>query len=146
MQEAYRPRLIKYSMCCPVPWGGGTPGNPPPAGVSPRLGYPPILTCLGGYPGQVPPPRCGQTDRHVSKHNLPVVLRTRSVKMGNFNLEIYFHFSGVRATCISLFDQRAKAFLPFSVSSTIMSSSSAASECKLIPPRNATEGLRCISN
>ena len=26
-----------------------------------------------------PPPPCGQTDRHVSKHYLPVVLRTRAV-------------------------------------------------------------------
>ena len=64
-QEAYRPRHINYSICCPVPGGGEVP--------HPRWG--------GGQGGPnltgVPP--CGQTDRHVSKHNLPVVLRTRSV-------------------------------------------------------------------
>ena len=44
--------------------------DPPPAGLTfdpdPPLAGPDI-------------PPCGQTDRHVSKHNLPVVLRTRAV-------------------------------------------------------------------
>ena len=48
----------------------------PPAGVPPGftcLGVPPWLDMAGEHP------LCRQTDRHVSKHNLPVVLRTRSV-------------------------------------------------------------------
>ena len=55
-------------------WGtprGGTGGVPPLAG-------PGWATSLS-EPSQGTPPRCGQTGRHVSKHNLPVVLRTRSV-------------------------------------------------------------------
>ena len=40
-QEAYRPPLIKYSVCCPVP-GAGVPPNSP------------ILTWLGGTPGGRP--------------------------------------------------------------------------------------------
>ena len=72
---------------------GGVP--PPPVGFPlarsdwgvPKVGHPlaggtpPSWTWLG-YP-----PRCGQTDRHVSIHNLPVVLRTRSViKFTKLNL------------------------------------------------------------
>ena len=57
-------------------WLGTPPGpgqcTPPPSNLA---GVPPIWT----WPGY--PPRCGQTDRHVSKHNLPAVLRTRSVIM-----------------------------------------------------------------
>ena len=84
------------------PW----PGYPPSQGTPPRLdlaGYPPA------GPGRVPPPwlphgilaKCckalwdmgtppplwtdrimdGWKDRHVSKHYLPVVLRTRAVKI-----------------------------------------------------------------
>ena len=57
---------------------GGTQGGVPPCQGTPQLD-------LAGVPlnldlAWVPPPWCGQTDRHVSKHNLPVVLRTRSVK------------------------------------------------------------------
>ena len=37
------------------------------------MGYPP------SGPGLGTSPKCGQTDRHVSKHNLPLVVRTRSV-------------------------------------------------------------------
>ena len=58
-QEPYRPPLIKYSMCCPVP--GGYSGYPPPPvltwlgvgylGVcAPLAGVPPILTWPGGVP------------------------------------------------------------------------------------------------
>ena len=50
------------------------PDPPLPAGSDPPHGWtwpPPPLAGPG-------PPR-GQTDRHVSKHNLPVVLRTRAV-------------------------------------------------------------------
>ena len=57
----------------------------PPSRVPPTwtwLGYPPPHLDLAPVP---PPYRCGQTDvmdgwmdRHVSKHYLPVVLRTRS--------------------------------------------------------------------
>ena len=43
-------------------------GTPPPSG-----------------PGSGTPPVDGQTDRHVSKHKLPVVLRTRSVKLKRHN-------------------------------------------------------------
>ena len=118
MQEAYRPRRIKYIhlLSCPgggystsgTPHpdlaGGGTPslpgGTPPqvpppnphlaggiPLGI-PRLGgTPPCLNLAGVPPPPIPPsgpegdtpPPCGQTDRHVSKHNLPVILRTWSV-------------------------------------------------------------------
>ena len=45
-QEPYRPRRIKYSICCPV-WGRG--GYPIPAGGSPSW-VTPILTEPGGYP------------------------------------------------------------------------------------------------
>ena len=85
-------------------WSGGVPDQgtpPPPSRVPPQLdlaGYPPPAG-----PGRVPPPGvcpmafwemlqsimgygcppCGQTDgwkdRRVSKHYLPVVLRTRAV-------------------------------------------------------------------
>ena len=67
------------------------PGYPPPAGpdrVPPRAGLgrvPPRLPhgILGNvakhYGIRVPP--CRQTDRHVSKHYLPVLLRTRAVNM-----------------------------------------------------------------
>ena len=87
-----------------VPPSQGTPlaGYPPHQGTPswqgtarpgyPPSGYPPCLD-LAGYPLQLPrgilgnvakhygiwvPPR-GQTDRHVSKHYLPVILRTRAV-------------------------------------------------------------------
>ena len=77
----------------PIEPGWGTPphqnwlGYPPPwLGVSDLAGVPPCPVLDGwGYPhwldltGVTPPPPRGQTDRHVSKHNLPVVLRTRSV-------------------------------------------------------------------
>ena len=46
-------------------------GAPSPSDLA---GEPPHLDLT-----RVPP--CGQTDRHVLKHNLPVVVRTRSVKM-----------------------------------------------------------------
>ena len=65
----------------------GTRGGVPPWHSTSQQGYPsppsgpgwgtrPIWTWSGT------PSRCGQTDRHVSKHNLPVVLRMRSVKTG----------------------------------------------------------------
>ena len=53
-QEAYRPRRIKYSICCPIPGGGGA-GVPTMARGVPTLvgGY---LPCLGGtYLGQPVP-------------------------------------------------------------------------------------------
>ena len=52
-------------------------GGVPEVGYPPCWGTPPIWTWLG-YP---PPAVDRQMDRHVSKHNLPVVLRTRSVKI-----------------------------------------------------------------
>ena len=57
------------------------PGRiPPPAGPG-RVPPPAAHGILGNvakhYGIWVPP--CGQTDRHVSKHNLPVALRTRAV-------------------------------------------------------------------
>ena len=85
-QEAYRPRCIKYSICylrwgTPMPGLMGVPevGYPQPGEVPPA--GPGWSTPSPSGPGRGTPPRCGQTDRHVSKHNLPIVLRTRSVKM-----------------------------------------------------------------
>ena len=74
---------------------GGTQGGVPPVRVPPGQvwwGYPPAGpgwgTPLLPGPGQgTPPPGVDrQMDRHESKHNLPVVLRTRSVKR-DFNIE-----------------------------------------------------------
>ena len=53
MQEAHRPRHIKYSTCCPVPGGGGTPCRGwvfPPWGVpNPALDRgTPIQPWMGG--------------------------------------------------------------------------------------------------
>ena len=49
-QEAYRPPLIKYSMCCPVRGGGGIPwAGTPLAGVTP------FQTWLGGVLWAGPP-------------------------------------------------------------------------------------------
>ena len=78
-QEAYRPRRIKYYICCPVPGGypPSGPGRVPPsrgylplawgtpwAGGTPPWpgGLPPSWTWLGypSWPGGVSP--CGQTD------------------------------------------------------------------------------------
>ena len=70
---------------------GVPPGKYPPVGDTPLARVPPSQLDLTGVPlpnldlaGIPPPPRCGQSDRHVSKHNLPVVLRTRfGNKRGN---------------------------------------------------------------
>ena len=83
------PRWVPPWLGSPIlTWPGGYPGWVPPGWGTPQLDL-----------AAVPPPRpspswtwlryppCGQTDRqtdgwmdrHVSKHNLPVVLRTRSV-------------------------------------------------------------------
>ena len=60
--------------------GWGTPqtwdGVPPSPHLRPEMGYPPQPEMR--YP---PPPHCGQTHRQESKHYLPVVLRTRAVKI-----------------------------------------------------------------
>ena len=58
----------------PLPGLGGTQGTPR-QGTPLLPGNPPL-----GYP---PPGVDRQKDRHESKHNLPVVLRTRSVKIGS---------------------------------------------------------------
>ena len=50
-------------------------GTPAPG---PETGYPPHLN-LGPPHLDLGPPPCGQTHRQVSKHYLPVVLRTRAV-------------------------------------------------------------------
>ena len=68
-------------------WGTPQQGYPPPAGP----GWVP-LPCLD-LAGVPPPPWCGQTDgwmdgwmdRHMWKHYLPVILRTRSVKINHTN-------------------------------------------------------------
>ena len=103
-QEAYRPRRIKYSICFPkwgqVRWGypkWGTHEQGVPQARSDR-GYPRWVTSQQGYPlgwtwlgYSLPRPGRGTLlgvdrqidgwmDRHVWKHYLPVVLRTRSVK------------------------------------------------------------------
>ena len=56
-------------------WGGV---NYRPGGVPPWLGYPPLD--LAGVPPPVDRQMDGWMERHVWKHYLPVVLRTRSVK------------------------------------------------------------------
>ena len=68
-QEAYRPPCSEYSFCCPILAA-------PPGWLTPPPGWPPPQ--LTDTPPGWPPP-CEQTDRHVSKHYLPVVLRTRAV-------------------------------------------------------------------
>ena len=55
----------------PTSWLGSTQGIPP-------SGYPPPVLARGGTQG-IPPSVDRQKDRHESKHNLPIVLRTRSV-------------------------------------------------------------------
>ena len=92
-QEAYRPRRIKHSICCPIrggylpwpggylPWLGGTYSGSGVAtlvgGTYPGRGRVPILA--GGYTHHghphPPPPRCGQNENITSR----LVLRTRSV-------------------------------------------------------------------
>ena len=58
--------------------------DPPPGWTDPPLGWtdpPPLGWTDPPTPSPLAePPPCGQTDRHVSKHYLPVVLRTRAVK------------------------------------------------------------------
>ena len=78
-----------------TPWQGYPPAGVPPSDLP---GVPPL-----SGPGRGTPPGVDrQMDRHVSKHNLPVVLRTRSAKIqtslsGNctvlFLREIYFLFT-----------------------------------------------------
>ena len=102
-QEAYRPPCSKYSLCCPNWVPPPRPGYPPsqgtPPGYPPGQGTPPSWTWQGTPPPRlphdilgnvakhcgiwVPPPLWTDRlmDRHVSKHYLPVVLRTRAVKM-----------------------------------------------------------------
>ena len=78
---------------------GGTPAVEGTPCQGSYHGVPPVWTWLGYLPhldlaGGTPPPLarwgtpCGQTDgwmdRHVSKHYLPVVLRTRSVTIKKF--------------------------------------------------------------
>ena len=116
-QEAYRLLCIEYSFCCPT-W------VPPLAVYSPPAGYPPArVPPVRVPPTRVPPhqgtplcpmafwemlqsimgygyPPCGQTDswkdRRMSKHYLPVVLRTRAVKIGkivyNINCSSWFRY------------------------------------------------------
>ena len=99
-QPGYPPSRVPPSQGIPHP-----PARVPPTRVPPLAGYPPRLD-LAGYPPAwtwqgIPPaapwhsgkcckalwdmgtPPCRQTkpwmDRHVSKHYLPVVLRTRAV-------------------------------------------------------------------
>ena len=65
--------------CCKALWDMGTP-----PGVCPMALWV-MLQSIMGY-GYLP---CGQKDRHVSKHYLPVVLRTRAVKMKiNFTVNV----------------------------------------------------------
>ena len=89
----------------PPPWAGyPLTGYPLPRAGYPLAGYPPRQGTPPAAPGRVPPrlphgilgnvakhygiwvPPCGQTDRHVSKHYLPVVLRTRAVIINNIQL------------------------------------------------------------
>ena len=65
----------------PHPCRGG--GCPHPCQGSPHLDLAGVSPCLD-LTG-VPP--CGQTIRHVSKHNLPVVPRTRSVIIRQFDID-----------------------------------------------------------
>ena len=72
--------------------GRGTPPQPGLTGGVPEVGYPPAGLDWGTppptwtWPGYPPPPPGvdRQMDKQESKHNLPVVLRTRSVTMKLF--------------------------------------------------------------
>ena len=91
-QEAYRPLCSKYSLCCPnwVP-PGGVPGTPPSTPPVPPLGgtrYPPGYPpggvpggVSGTPPGGVPGPPPGVDRQTKWNYYLPVVLRTRAVKI-----------------------------------------------------------------
>ena len=81
-------------------WGGGVtlPGYPP-AGYPPRvcpMAFWEMLQSIMGY-GY---PHCGQTDwwkdRRVSKHYLPVVLRTRAIKRIHVWISLYDGSNEVR--------------------------------------------------
>ena len=102
-------QVLHLLACMGGPPAGGVPlvrGYPSPSG--PGRGYPSVWILLGYLPPPAGPP-CGQwtnrrMDRHVSKHNLPsyylttrsvnitsrLVLRTRSVNIGNYLCNIHF--------------------------------------------------------
>ena len=103
-------------------WGTPRPGGvPPPAGPgwgTPHwtwLGYPPQSDLAGVPPTPphqtwlgYPPPQVWtdrRMDKHVSKHNLPVVLRTRSVmiKIVFASNQIFVDCSQQSAFCLGLF-------------------------------------------
>ena len=97
MQEAYRPPCSDYSFCCPnwVPPRQGTPlpgyppaGYPPPPRLDLAGYHPPVSApwhsgkcCKALWDMGTPPWTDRWKDRRVSKHYLPVVLRTRAVNM-----------------------------------------------------------------
>ena len=107
------PPCSDYSICCPTwvpPLAGSPPSRVPPSGYPPRQGTPlagPGRVPPPARPGRVPPHVCHMAcwemlqsimgygyppwtdrwkDRHVSKHYLPVVLRTREVNMRSYVL------------------------------------------------------------
>ena len=93
------PSVILYEVGYPPPQPGLTEGVPPHWGTPPGqvLGgvtRPPPGLDLAGVPPPPPGPGWGTpppppgVDRHVSKHYLPIVLRTRSV----INVEFVFQF------------------------------------------------------
>ena len=79
----------------PPSWPTSPGWHPPPPGwTDPPLWLTPTPPADWPPPAESadwPPPPCGQTDRHVSKHNLPVVLRTRAVIM-NFTERAFRQF------------------------------------------------------
>ena len=77
----------------PPSWLTSLTGWPRPCWLTPPTGWPPLLADPPPLPADLPPPPAesadwpppvdrqnhGWMDRHVSKHYLPVVLRTRAV-------------------------------------------------------------------
>ena len=98
-RKRHTDRGVSSTPICFPKWGTPLPQPGPTGGGGLTGGYPLARSDRGGTRGGVPPLNwgtpppgwtwtwlCGQTDgwmdgRHVSKHYLPVVLRTRSVKI-----------------------------------------------------------------
>ena len=93
----------------------GTPPPPARSGGYPRWGTPAgVLPHHQGTPGWGTPPPSGpgrgtpppgvdrQMDRHESKHNLPVVLRTRSVKTKNLPVDFRVKKRNVKLYCFTV--------------------------------------------
>ena len=96
----------------PSPRQGTPPAGYPPSRVPPRLdlaGYPPgvcpmafweMLQSIMGYGYPPPPWKDRWKDRRVSKHYLPVALRTRAVKMSSHSLQPYCPWIRLPLVCV----------------------------------------------